>query len=81
METALNVLKRNPAKGAEMVVSLLQSKNDMVKLEAAIFILDRVLGKPKPMPNRDRKDSTKPNFYGQTETHNQIPRTRTRAEI
>ena len=58
MENALNVLKRNPAKGAEIVVSLLKSKSDMVKLEAAIFILDRVLGKPKMMPNRGRKNST-----------------------
>ena len=58
MENALNVLKRNPAKGAEIVVSLLQSKDDMVKLEAAIFILDRVLGKPKVMQNGGRKNST-----------------------
>ena len=58
MENALSVLKRNPVKGAEMIVSLLKSKDDMVKLEAAIFILDRVLGKPKIMPNRGRKNST-----------------------
>ena len=58
MESALNVLKRNPARGAEIVVSLLKSKNDMVKLEAAIFILNRVLGKPKTMPNVGRKNST-----------------------
>jgi hypothetical protein len=58
MENALNVLKRNPAKGADIVVSLLKSKSDMVKLEAAIFILDRVLGKPKTMQNRGRKNST-----------------------
>jgi len=58
MENAINVLKRNPAKGAEIVVSLLKSKDDMVKLEAAIFILDRVLGKPKMMPDRGRKNST-----------------------
>ena len=58
MENALDVIKRNPVKGAEIVVSLLQSKNDMVKLEAAIFILDRVLGKPKTIPNRGRKNST-----------------------
>jgi len=58
MENALNVLKRNPVKGAEILVSLLQSKNDMVKLEATIFILDRVLGKPKMMQNRGRKNST-----------------------
>jgi hypothetical protein len=58
METALNIIKQNPLKGAEIVVSLLKSKNDMVKLEAAIYILDRVLGKPKTMPNGGRKNST-----------------------
>ena len=62
METALNIIKQNPLKGAEIVVSLLKSKNDMVKLEAAIYILDRVLGKPKTMPDRGRKNSTKHNF-------------------
>ena len=58
METALNIIKQNPLKGAEILVSLLKSKNDMVKLEAAIYILDWVLGKPKTMPNRCRKNST-----------------------
>ena len=58
METALNIIKQNPLKGAEIVVSLLKSKNDMVKLEAAIYILDRVLGKPKTMPNGGRENST-----------------------
>jgi hypothetical protein len=57
-EQVMNVFEWNPIKGAEIVVSLLQSKDDMVKLEAAIFILDRVLGKPKTMPNRGRKNST-----------------------
>ena len=57
-EQAMNVFRLNPAKGAEVMVSLLGSKDDMVKLEAAIFILDRVLGKPKTMPNRGRKNST-----------------------
>jgi len=57
-ERAMNVFEWNPAKGAEIVVSLLKSKNDMVKLEAAIFILDHVLGRPKTMPNRGRKNST-----------------------
>jgi hypothetical protein len=57
-EQAMNIFEWNPVKGAEIVVSLLKSKNDMVKLEAAIFILDRVLGKPKTMPNRGRKNST-----------------------
>lgn len=51
-ERAMEVFKKNPVKGAKMVVSLLNSKNDMVRLEAAIFILDRVLGKPKVMINR-----------------------------
>lgn len=57
-EQAMNTFEWNPVKGAEIVVSLLHSKNDMVKLEAAIFILDRVLGKSKTMPNRSRKNST-----------------------
>lgn len=57
-EQAINVFEWNPVKGAEIIVSLLKSKDDMVKLEAAIFILDRVLGKPKTMPNRGRKNST-----------------------
>lgn len=51
-ERAMEIFKKNPAKGAEIVVSLLQSKDDRVRLEAAIFILDRVLGKPKVMTNR-----------------------------
>ena len=58
IESAINMLERNPVKGAEIVVSLLKSKDDMVKLEAAIFILDRVIGKPKAMPNRSRRNST-----------------------
>lgn len=57
-EQAMSIFERNPIKGAEIVVSLLQSKNDMVKLEATIFILDRVLGKPKTIPNGARKNST-----------------------
>lgn len=58
METALKILEQNPLKGAQIVVSLLQSKNDMVKLEAAIFILDRVLGRPKTVPRESQKNST-----------------------
>jgi hypothetical protein len=57
-EQAMSVFEWNPVKGAEIIVSLLQSKNDMVKLEAAIFILDRVLGRPKMMRNGSRKNST-----------------------
>ena len=41
-ERAMDIFKKNPAKGAEIVVSLLQSEDDRVRLEAAIFILDRV---------------------------------------
>ncbi len=46
METAINMFHRNVVKVAEVLVSLLKSKDDMVKLEAAIYILDRVYGKP-----------------------------------
>ncbi len=58
METALCMLEKNPVKGAEMLVSLLNSKNDAVKLEATLYILDRVLGKPKVMREAGRKNST-----------------------
>lgn len=57
-EQAMEIFRRNPAKGAEIVVSLLKSKDDMVKLEAAIFILDRILGRPKTMSEMARKNST-----------------------
>ena len=57
-ERAMEIFRRNPAKGAEIVVSLLKSKDDMVKLEAAIFILDRILGRPKTMSEMARKNST-----------------------
>lgn len=33
-------------KAASVIVSLLDSKDEMVRLEAAIYILNRVLGKP-----------------------------------
>jgi len=59
METAINMFKRNVVKAAEVLVSLLKSKDDMVKLEAAIYILDRVYGKPAiMMPKRGPKNST-----------------------
>ncbi len=57
-ERAINVFEWNPVKGAEIIVSLLNSKNDVVKLEAAIFILDHVLGRPEVIQNRGRKNST-----------------------
>ncbi len=44
-EQAMEIFKKNPAKGAEIIVSLLRSKDDRVRLEAAIFILDRVCPK------------------------------------
>lgn len=46
METAINMFHRNVVKAAEVLVALLKSKDDMVKLQAAIYILDRVYGKP-----------------------------------
>jgi esterase/lipase len=59
METAINMFRRNVVKAAEVLVSLLKSKDDMVKLEAAIYILDRVYGKPAIMlPKRGPKNST-----------------------
>jgi esterase/lipase len=60
METAINMFKRNVVKAAEVLVSLLKSKDDMVKLEAAIYILDRVYGKPVQIvaEKRGPKNST-----------------------
>ena len=59
METAINMFKRNVVKAAEILVSLLKSKDDMVKLEAAIYILDRIYGKPTIIvPKRGPKNST-----------------------
>ena len=60
METAIEMFKRNVVKAAEVLVSLLKSKDDMVKLEAAIYILDRVYGKPVQIiaEKRGPKNST-----------------------
>jgi len=61
METAINMFHQNVVKAAEVLISLLKSKDDMVKLEAAIYILDRVYGKPKQIiieEKRGPKSST-----------------------
>lgn len=43
---ALETLERNVDKAAEVLVSLLNSENEEVRLRAATAILERVLGKP-----------------------------------
>ncbi len=60
MENAINMFKRNVLKATEVLISLLKSKDDLVKLEAAIYILDRVYGKPVQMiaEKRGPKSST-----------------------
>ena len=60
METAIQMFERNVVKAAEVLVSLLKSKDDKVKLEAAIYILDRVYGKPVQIiaEKRGPKNST-----------------------
>ena len=60
MENAINMFKKNVMKATEVLISLLKSKDDMVKLEAAIYILDRVYGKPVQMiaEKRGLKSST-----------------------
>jgi len=45
-EEALNILRRNFVKAAEVLVSLLKSENEEIRLQAAIAIIERVLGKP-----------------------------------
>jgi len=58
-EEAMQVLRRNVLKAAEVLVSLLNSKDDEVKLLAAIYILDRVYGKPGyAAPIRGPRSST-----------------------
>lgn len=45
-DEAMQIIRRNVLKAAEVLISLLNSKSDEVKLLAAIYILDRVYGKP-----------------------------------
>ena len=45
-EISLSILRKNLEKAAEVLVSLLDSKNEEIKLQAAIAIIERVLGKP-----------------------------------
>jgi len=45
-EEALNILRRNFVKAVEVLVSLLKSENEEIRLQAAIAIIERVLGKP-----------------------------------
>ncbi len=59
-EESMQVIRRNVLKAAKVLISLLDSKSDEVKLLAAIYILDRVYGKPvQPIAeNRGPKSST-----------------------
>ena len=59
-EESMQVIRRNVLKAAEVLISLLDSKSDEVKLLAAIYILDRVYGKPVQMiaEKRGPKSST-----------------------
>jgi hypothetical protein len=45
-EITLIILRKNLEKAAEILVSLLNSKNEEIRLQAAITIIERVLGKP-----------------------------------
>ena len=59
-EESMQIIRRNVLKAAEVLISLLDSKSDEVKLLAAIYILDRVYGRPvQPIAeNRGSKSST-----------------------
>ena len=54
------VLGRCVKIAAEMVVALMGSQKDEVKLKAAIEVLDRVLGKPSNLPANEESE---PNNY------------------
>ena len=43
---AISILHKNLTKAADILVSLLNSKNEEIRLRAAIAIIEQVLGKP-----------------------------------
>lgn len=45
-EIALSIFRKNVEKAAEVLVSLLNSKDEEIRLQAAIALIERVLGKP-----------------------------------
>ena len=43
---AIAILRKNLVKATEVLVSLLESKDEEIRLRAAIAIIEQVLGKP-----------------------------------
>ena len=45
-EIARAILRKNVVKAVKVLISLLESKDDAVRLQAAITVIEYVLGKP-----------------------------------
>jgi len=58
-EIAMAILRKNLVKATEVLVSLLESKDEAVRLQAAIAIIEYVLGRPvQPIRHESTKHST-----------------------
>ncbi len=58
-EITIAILRKNLVKATEVLVSLLESKDESVRLQAAIAIIEWVLGKPvQPIRHESAHRST-----------------------
>jgi len=58
-QIAREILRKNVVKAVSVLVSLLESKDETVRLQAAITIIEYVLGKPvQPIRHESAKHST-----------------------
>ncbi len=58
-EIAMEILRKNVVKATKVLVSLLESKDESVRLQAAISIIEWVLGKPvQPIRHESRSNSS-----------------------
>ncbi|MBI3589486.1 MAG: hypothetical protein HY093_03710 [Candidatus Liptonbacteria bacterium] len=58
-EIAIEILRKNVVKATKVLVSLLESKDESIRLQAAIIIIEYVLGKPvQPIRHESAKHST-----------------------
>lgn len=55
IEISDEILKKNLPKAAEVLVSLLESKDTLVRAQAAAYLIERVTGRPLLIVPIDRK--------------------------
>ncbi len=60
-EIAIAILRKNLVKATEMLVSLLGSKDESIRLQAAIAIIEYVLGKPVQTIRYEKSESNSSN--------------------